>query len=293
MVTARDLSQLAVRRSPFSVGLPVGAGWVVVVDTGSEVDLVLGVGGPDATVVAHGDVEEVVVLLVEDVGPAIALGGGFGDSGSVVGFAFGVDADELGVVSRVDLDEGVSGVVLDQDPAFFDVVDVGLLGDFTSLENPNVIFRIDSPDNSFFSRGDESLSAWELLPACAPVGVHLAFFDSDSLEDLVVEVDGPKGVFASVDVLPFSFDGFVAGVVLGYGSDVLGNVGVQREDEHLSFLAHGDHHFVGDWGGFVSDPARSMWSVLVDTGSRVDVTSLVNSSEHAAHTARDIFPGST
>ena len=195
MITARDLLKFSVSGFPMSVvivSLPVVSSWVVIVDTSSEVDEVVGVSGPDSTVVTHGDVEESVVLLVEDVAPAVTLGGGLGNTGSVVSVTFLVDTDELGVVARVDLDKSVTRVVLDQGPTFFDVIGVLLDGDFTLNENPNIILRIDSPDDSFFSRRDQSLeSIASLLPIGTSESRSIRSVNTQSLIDFVVHVDGP------------------------------------------------------------------------------------------------------
>jgi hypothetical protein len=99
MITARDLFEFTVGLSPMSVILPRVTVWVVVIDTSSEVDQMVGISGPDATVVTHGDVEEAVGLLVEDIRPSVTLWSGFGNAGSVVGFSFSGDTDELRVVS--------------------------------------------------------------------------------------------------------------------------------------------------------------------------------------------------
>jgi hypothetical protein len=99
MITARDLFEFTVGGIPSSVVLPAVTVWVVVIDTSSEVDQMVGISGPNATVVTHSDVEELVALLVEDIGPAVTLGGGLSDSSSVVSFAFSRDTDELRVVA--------------------------------------------------------------------------------------------------------------------------------------------------------------------------------------------------
>lgn len=99
MITARDLLEFTVGGIPSSVVLPAVTVWVVVIDTSSEVDQMVGISGPNATVVTHSDVEELVALLVEDIGPAVTLGGGLSDSSSVVSFAFSRDTDELRVVA--------------------------------------------------------------------------------------------------------------------------------------------------------------------------------------------------
>jgi hypothetical protein len=61
MVTARDLLKFTISGLPVIVvtmSLPVVSSWVVIIDTSSEVDEVVGVSSPDSTVVTHGDVEE-------------------------------------------------------------------------------------------------------------------------------------------------------------------------------------------------------------------------------------------
>ena len=99
MITARDLFEFTVGLFPMSVVLPRVTVWVVVIDTGSEVDQMVSVSGPDATVITHGDVDELVVLLVEDIRPSVTLWSSFGNASSVVGFAFSRDTNKLGVVA--------------------------------------------------------------------------------------------------------------------------------------------------------------------------------------------------
>jgi len=99
MITARDLFEFSVGRIPLSVVLPRVTVWVVVIDTGSEVDQMVSISGPDATVVTHSDVKESVVLLVEDIGPASSLRSSLGNAHSVVSFSFSRDTDELRVVA--------------------------------------------------------------------------------------------------------------------------------------------------------------------------------------------------
>jgi len=225
MESARDLSEFTVGGFPsgsvvdlFTVELPVVTGKVIVVDSGSVVDQVVSISGPDHAVVAHSDVEEVHGLLVEDVAPAVTLWKGLHDTGSEEGSTFSIDTDELGVVARIDLDQSVSSVVLDQGPTVFDVVDVGSSRDITSDENPNVIFRIDGPNNTFLSSSNETLSTWNSLPRST---LEVTFINTESSIWLIKHVDGPEFTSAlvhdmsistfsnkthtSIDVLPLTF----------------------------------------------------------------------------------------
>jgi hypothetical protein len=102
MESARDLSQLTVSGLPVlsivnlaGVHLPVVTSNVVVINTGSVVDKVLSISSPDHTVVTHGDVEESVVLLVEDVAPTVTLWKGFDDTSSEESVSFSIDTNQL------------------------------------------------------------------------------------------------------------------------------------------------------------------------------------------------------
>jgi len=168
------------------MSLPVITCWVVIVNTSSEVDEVSSISGPYSSVVTHSDVEEEVVLLVEDITPSITFWSGFCDSFSVVGFTFSIDTDELRVITRINLNKSVTSVVFNQGPTFLDVISIFLNRDITSLKNAYIIFRIDSPDNSFFSRGYKSLSSWNLFPRGSYEAI-ISSINTESLEDFIEE----------------------------------------------------------------------------------------------------------
>jgi hypothetical protein len=227
MITARDLFEFTVSGFPMLMGLPAVTSWIVVINSGSEVDQMVSISGPNSAVITHGDVDKLVALIGEDSIPGSTLWSSLSNTLSVVCFAFGIDTYKLGVVTRIDLDQCSSSVVLDKGPSFLDVISVSLYGDITGLENPNIIFRIDSPDNSFFSRRDESLSSWDLFPRGTLEGSRLIVLNANSSIDFIKEINSPESTLTSVDVFPLSVDGLIVRCVLTLSGDIVGGVSIQ------------------------------------------------------------------
>jgi hypothetical protein len=108
------------------------------------------------------------------------------------------NTNNLGVVTNITLDELF---LRDMNPIVIDIIDDFFDSDFTASPSPDFSVNVDCPYNTLFGGSNIGLFSWNLLPFSTD-GIWLSdVIDTNSLIDLVMDVNHPNLGVTSVEVL--------------------------------------------------------------------------------------------